>query len=302
MQVNFKFHTETIGYGVSHGHHGEIFQGVMQRESEKPPQHVLVTLPCQHYRSHAVYRALPERQPLQIRPANKVKALRAARHTLTLLGATQGGGLLTIDSNIPVGRGLGSSSADVVAAIRAIADACGRILDSKTIARLAVMAEAASDPLMFDEACVLFAQREGIVVDEFAFPLPPMNVLSIQDVSVCAGIDTVALPLPEYTRQETAAFAALLNRLRRGVLEGDLEQVAEVATASAHINQRFLKKQHLERIECIGRRHGALGIQVAHSGSVIGLLFRKEDGHGAFLAQRELGAYLGNTVELSLFG
>jgi uncharacterized protein involved in propanediol utilization len=302
MCVNFKYHTKLIGYGCSHGHHGEIFQGIVLQGCDNRPRAVLVTLPCPWYRSRAIYHVLPEQQPLQVRPANKVKAKRAAQHTLALLGVEHLGGRLAIDSNIPVGRGLGSSSADVIAAIHAVANALGKTLSLQTIARLAVQAEAASDPLMYTESSILFAQREGVVAEQFSAPLPPMDVLSIQDVSACAGIDTVALALPDYTGQETVAFSTLLNRLRQSVLDGDAEQVAAVASASAHINQRFLNKPYLEEIERIGRRHGALGAQVAHSGTVIGLLFRKGDREGALSARSELSGCLGNAVELHFFG
>ncbi|WP_194270215.1 GHMP family kinase ATP-binding protein [Candidatus Methylospira mobilis] len=300
MQVKFKPHTEIVGYGYSQGHHGEIFQGVTLQGGKKRPQPVLVTLPCPRYRSTAVYHGLPQ-QSLQILPSNKTKALRAALHTLALLGVSRLGGWLSIDSNIPVGRGLGSSSADVIAAIRAVANAFGKTLPPQTIARLAVQAEAASDSLMFDDACVLFAQREGVAVERFSAPLPPMDILSIQYISESASIDTIALPLPEYSTQEAVEFAALLNRLRQCVLERDPGQVAAVASASARINQLFLHKPHLEEIECIGRSYGALGVQVAHSGSVIGLLFSKGDREGAISARYELGAYLGSAVELRLF-
>jgi len=249
----------------------------------------------------AVYHGLPQQQTLQISPPNKTKALQAALHTLALLGISNSGGGLSIDSNIPVGRGLGSSSADVVAAIRAVANAYGKTLPPQTIARLAVRAEAASDPLMYDDACVLFAQREGVAVERFSAPLPPMDILSIQYISESAGIDTIALPLPEYSTQEAVEFASLLHRLRQCVLERDPERVAAIASASAHINQLFLYKPHLEEIERIGCAYGALGVQVAHSGSVIGLLFSKGDREGALSARYELGAYLGSDVELHLF-
>ncbi|WP_162240362.1 hypothetical protein [Nocardia arizonensis] len=46
-----------------------------------------------------------------------------------------------------------------------------------------------------------------------------------------------------------------------------------MATASARLNQRFLEKPELETLVEIAAEHGAAGVQVAHSGSVAGVLF-----------------------------
>lgn len=53
--------------------------------------------------------------------------------------------------------------------------------------------------------------------------------------------------------------------------------LGRVATASARINERFLPKPRLTEIEAIGDRFGAIGVQVAHSGTVVGLMFDGRD-------------------------
>ncbi|MDD5037585.1 MAG: hypothetical protein PHE55_22890 [Methylococcaceae bacterium] len=273
------------GYGLSQGHHGEILQGVVELEGGL--QRVLLTLPCIKYRSIACF--IPQAEPmLEVRPKGLHKARQAALGALALLGFPDMGGLLTIDSNIPCRQGLGSSTADVIAVIRAIADAFGRVLTPEIIARLAVSTESASDALMFEDAAVLFAQRQGIVVERFHTRLPAMEILSIRDEANGDGVDTLAYPPPVYDWQEIGEFRYLIDRLRQGILDGDAEAIGHVATASARINQRFLNKPHLEEIEAIGRRYGALGIQVAHSGTAMGLLFRQGDSE----AMRKTQAHL----------
>jgi len=46
-----------------------------------------------------------------------------------------------------------------------------------------------------------------------------------------------------------------------------------VATASARINQRYLPKPQLELLIRICQQHRGCGVQVAHSGTVAGLIF-----------------------------
>ena len=112
--------TRSIGLAIAIGHHGELIQGVF--EGEKARLHrVLVTLPALRLKSEARFET-SEITNLTVDPAHKAKAAAAARLTLDLLKTTDGG-TLSIKSSIPVGRGYGSSTADVVAAIRAVSSA-----------------------------------------------------------------------------------------------------------------------------------------------------------------------------------
>ncbi|MEW6039294.1 MAG: hypothetical protein AB1648_13755 [Pseudomonadota bacterium] len=279
-------HILPMGRGESDGHHGEILQGALP-SARGTPRPILVTLPCRSYR--VVARFFPAAgSRLQTLPGPRPKAARAALLTLSCLGFSGIGGLLILTGDIPHGHGLGSSTADVTAAIRAIAHACGRSLAPERIARLAVHAEAASDPLMFDGAALVFAQREGVVVERFDKPLPPMELLSVRDPANGRGIDTLGGAARHYDRRETARCEALLEKLRDGIGRGDAGLIGSVATASARLNQRFVPKPRLDELEALGRHHGAIGIQVAHSGTVMGLLFAPGQREAVREAMRQL--------------
>jgi uncharacterized protein involved in propanediol utilization len=141
-------------------HHGEILQGAFHAGGHI--QRGLVSLPCKLYRSHAEFIA-EAGTPVTVLPAWRTQARQAAELTVReiepLLGGRLGG-VLTVRSDAPLGRGFGSSTSDVLAAIRAVADAFSISFPCDTVARLAVLAETASDSLMFERA-VLFAHREG---------------------------------------------------------------------------------------------------------------------------------------------
>ncbi|MGW4567694.1 GHMP family kinase ATP-binding protein [Streptomyces sp. NPDC004561] len=286
--------TGRAGRASAPTHHGEILQGVFRHRGGL--RRGLVTLPC---RMHAV-RA--EFTPdgggaVTVSPPWKKKARRAAELALTALGIPAGGHLVLSD-DVPVGRGFGSSTADVVAAIGAVRDAFTRPLPREEVARLAVRAEQASDAVMFTGATVLFAHREGEVIEDFGAPLPPLRILGFGSgvgAGTGAGVDTLALPPARYRPREIGRFAELRGALRQAVRDKDVVLLGEVATASTRINQEHLPIPRFERILAVAAEVGATGVQTAHSGDIAGLIFDPADpdtdtrtAHGAKLL-RDIG-------------
>jgi uncharacterized protein involved in propanediol utilization len=209
---------------------------------------------------------------LEVTPAWKKKAERAALLALDAIGAPAAG-RLEMECAVATGVGLGSSTCDVVAAIRAVGDAHGVKLEAGDVARLAIEAEGAADPIMFDEV-VLFAQRRGCVLESFGEWVPRYTVVSIDtDAAGAGGIDTLGLAIPSYTRAELGAFERLVLRAREAFRERDARAIAAIATASARLNQRFLPMRKFHEICALAEAYDALGVQISHSGTVAGILF-----------------------------
>jgi uncharacterized protein involved in propanediol utilization len=252
------------------GHHGEILQGVFE-DADGRVHRALVTLRCPLFVSRASFVA-GGRLPVAVRPAAKRKAVRAAALTLQHLGCEEGG-TLTIDTHAFEGWGLGSSTSDVTAAILAVGRALGAELAPADVARLAVMAEGAVDSLMFDGDPMLFAHREGAVLERFEKALPPLAVLGLNPAPELPGLNTIDfLPAP-YLPSDVLVFEDLRAQLRRAIAVQDAALLGHVATESARINQRYLSVPHFETLLRIARLTDAVGVQVAHSGRVVGLLF-----------------------------
>ena len=262
-----------VGRGSCIGHHGEIFQGVYVNDSGRL-QRGLVSLMSPVFRAEATFYPDTNRDVV-VSPGWKAKAAHAARLTLEYCMAASSGGRLTIKNNIPAGWGLGSSTSDVTASIRAVSDALGINISPKAVADLAVRAETACDSVMFTDRAVLFAQRKGVVLEEFSDQLPPIEVLGFNTDP--AGYDTLSAPPAHYTWWEIEAFRPLIGLLRKAVITQDPALVGSVASASARINQRHLPKPHFDRLEKLSAKVGAVGLQVAHSGTVVGLIFDPAD-------------------------
>lgn len=260
---------ERPGTGRAGAHHGELIQGVFQDERGRLHRG-LVTLPLNHMSSLAIFQ-IADRQGVSVVPSGKMKAAKAALLTLRHLDGHHLGGLLTVESEIPVGHGYGSSTADVVASIRAVADAFEIELRPSVISRLAVEAERASDAIAFEDQAVLFAQREGMVIEHFGDALPPIWVIGFK-ANDGQLVDTLALPPARYSSEEIQTFAMLRGLAARSIKYQDPHLLGQAATLSAKISQRHLAKAQFATALGIANKFGACGVQVAHSGSLIGII------------------------------
>lgn len=280
--------TDRLGQARAPVHHGEIIQGAFRVAGRI--RRGLVTIPCDLYHSSASFAPAAGRT-VTVSPAWRTKAQRAAR--LAAREVEQRidghcGGRLEIVSNVPLCHGLGSSTSDVLASIWAVANAFDVRFARETVARLAVRAETASDPLMFDRSAVLFAHREGEQIEDFGAPLPPVHVLGF---SRGKPVDTVSYRPARYTDRELDRFDQLRVMTRQAIASQDAALLGEVATASARINQTRLPIPHLDSVCALAAETGALGVHTAHSGSVVGLLFDQHDSelqHRVELAQKLL--------------
>lgn len=165
---------------------------------------------------------------------------------------------MRITGDIPVGLGMGSSSSDVVAVVRAVADSYGTRLPPETIARLAVRAELACDPLMLDGRPVLFAQREGRVLEVLGRGLPPVVVVGCA-LGAGAPVDTLSLPVRAHDDGDVRACERLRVLLRQAVTTGDVALLGEVATASARRGQEVLCHPEFESLTDVAARFGVSG-------------------------------------------
>ncbi|CDZ41413.1 Propanediol utilization protein PduX [Neorhizobium galegae bv. officinalis] len=292
------------GHGRAIGHHGELIQGVFE-DCEGRLQRGLISLPCRDYKSRATL-TLEHERSLSVTPVDREKAKRAAKFVLDRFGPARAGGQLSISSNIPIGRGMGSSTADVLASIIAAFDSLDCQPSAQMVMEIAVAAEGACDSTLYSQLAVLFAQREGAIIESFKNSLPLLDVISV-DTTPDRIVDTLKFPPAEYVPSEIELFRVLRGMVREALGTVNIELLGKAATASAEINERFLPKPGLHEIKRIGDLHGAAGVQVAHSGTVVGLMFDPKQPSRAErleFAARQLGSLgfeptiIGTTSEL----
>jgi L-threonine kinase len=254
------------GQGLSNGTLGELVQGQTVAGED-----FLVTFPVAVW-SRA--RVVLNESGIVIGPAEKPKAKRMASLVLQRLGLTDVGASLEIHCGIPEGRGMASSTADIVATARAVCDATALTLEPGEIAELAIEIEP-SDGVMW-EGVVAFNHRQGRLLRQLG-ALPPMRILG---VDLGGSVDTIQFNRrpKDYTPAERRACQEALEQVALGIQHGSLRQLAEACTLSARIHQRVLPKPELADLISVVEAAGGVGVNVAHSGTVVGLLFPEGSG------------------------
>lgn len=163
-------------------------------------------------------------------------------------------------SGIPAGKGLGSSSADVLAALSACRQLWGGF-SREGLYRLAASVEP-TDPLLGGG---LFDSRRGIVLQEAALP---DHARLWWDADPGRTVDTLA---DAAGRPVDPDGPALLRRAAWALRRGDLAALSRAATESARRSQARLPRPGFEEAAALARRAGG-GVFVGHTGTVMGLL------------------------------
>jgi len=255
------------GVGVATSHAGEILQGALKRGAST--QRLLLSLPAPVLWSRAEVVPTPGRA-FSMHPSRSTKAYAGACRLLTHLRIERPDACVRLTTNIPAGKGCGSSTTDILATMRALLSFTGVHLDEEDLARLVVDVEEASDGSMLSRPA-LFRHREGIVEEYMPDAFPPMRVVVV-DAQPFAAIDTIGLPRPRYSHDQLSYFADLVAELRCAFRARNPFRLGAVATASARVSQEYLPKPHFDTFVNLVRRVGGYGVSVSHSGTVMAAL------------------------------
>ena len=249
--------------GVCFGTFGELLQGVLPDQGGR----FLVTLPIARY-STVRYVVMPQSTDLFVFPRGKSKVYRLAQMLLDYFQIDKGG-VLNVQSELLEGKGCASSSADMVAAARAICRAYRVELAPATLA--AMMAEIEpSDGVMY-HGIVSFYHCKGIL-RKWLGHVPRLTIVAVDEGG---QVDTVVFNkrLDVSAPEVLLRYECLLHAMEEAVINGDLATIGEIATQSALLNQQILPKAYLDLMLDLSRQYDALGVVVSHSGTCIGLLF-----------------------------
>ncbi|MDF3299503.1 GHMP family kinase ATP-binding protein [Streptomyces tropicalis] len=255
------------GTGHAFGTFGELLQGALPGADGD----FLVTFPLARWAT-AVFRPRPGGRDVHVVPPHKGKSRRVAETVLDALGVP-GGGLLELGGTLPEGKGMASSSADLVATVRAVGAAFGRSFTPAETEDLLRGVEPA-DGVMYDEI-VCFHHR-AVRLGRRLGTLPPLAVVAHDEGG---QVDTVAhnRSAAAVGAGERREYARLLDRLADAVAAGDLPAVGAVATRSAELNTARRARPGFARLHALAREVGGLGLVLAHSGTLLGVLLDADD-------------------------
>ncbi|HYG58960.1 MAG TPA: GHMP kinase [Symbiobacteriaceae bacterium] len=245
----------TRSIALAPGTWGELVQGVVDGN------HALVTCPVNLHACAVASAGQPGRwQGPSGRP-----------RTQAALDDIPGGGRVSIRSPLRPGAGMASSTADLCAAMAAASALAGLTLTPEQLFTRCLQQEP-TDGLMFPGIALVDHVRGSRV--ELLGPPPPLGIVGVDPGGVVqtAGFNSRADLIDANRRKEPAVREALAIA-RGAVAAGDGAALAAAATLSARAHQAILPNPLWERAEKLAPVCGALGINVAHSGTVIGFLF-----------------------------
>ena len=247
---------------------GELVQGILHGD------YFLISCPIDMYSSATV--AVTPGSGRVSAPVDAPKSRQAVSLTLSHFGRDDLDAQLSLSSPLPRGKGMASSTADVSAAIAAAAAALGTNVDiSPTeIARLALQIEP-SDGTMLPGIAML-DHKQGNIVKTLGSP-PPMRVVVLD---FGGDVDTLAfngVNRDGALNRLQPDFEEALRLVEQGIRSSCAADIGASASLSAVANQQLLYKPQLETVMRLADDVGAVGVNAAHSGTVLGMLFEDDN-------------------------
>jgi len=256
------------GTGQCCGSFGELLQGVLPNGHKFLVNCRIRNRSTIRLRLTEPYYA-PEKEAMIARTHERFpKTYKALRNLLADLGRRDDC-LFELESDIPIGKGLSSSTADMVAGIRALTEALAVKFKGDYIGRVISEIEP-NDGLHFDNTSA-YLHAEGRLIANFDW-VPPFRILGLDEGGTC---DTVAFNLRRIalTSRQQSHYQVMLDTLSAALEARDLRTVASIATESATLWQAVYPKVDFGRVCDVAQSLGALGVLNTHSGTFLGILF-----------------------------
>jgi len=207
------------------------------------------------------------------------KTAKAVKTAIERLGGAAGINI-DIKSELPHGKGMASSTADIAAAVFATRSALHRDISTEELAEIALSIEP-TDGIFFD-GIVIYDHRGGKRFERVG-DAPPLEILVLEPPE---SVDTVTFNKGKSAlgMVEESLVGEALEMAVAAIRSCDIKLLGEAATMSALLNQKILPKAVLGDVIDVCRRKGGVGVNIAHSGSVMGMM--TEVGSGERLFER----------------
>ncbi|CUH94018.1 hypothetical protein P22_0080 [Propionispora sp. 2/2-37] len=195
----------------------------------------------------------------------------AIERTFAYLGRKRPDCRIKVVSELLTGKGMASSSADISAACQAAALWAGVEITVDEIADIALAIEPTD--AVFYPGIVMFDHLQGRVRRQLGRP-PHINI-ALFDTG--GEIDTLEFnrrkDLHSLNSNKEEKIIEAVNQVVKGIASGNPELIGSGATLSALANQPILYKEYLEEVISVSKAYGAFGVNVAHSGTIVGILY-----------------------------
>lgn len=176
---------------------------------------------------------------------------------------------IEINSDIPYGKGMASSTADLSALYYCLLKMFDKKFNEEELKNNCINVEP-TDSIIFDKM-TLFDYKMGSIVNKLGGYFE-YNILAFEGRNTVDTIEFNNKNLPNLSNVDD-----LLPTLRQAVKEKNLEKLSFVSTESIIRNQKRLNYDWIEKVIEIKNNTNGLGIIGAHSGSVLGIIYDDEE-------------------------
>ena len=244
---------------------GEFLQGSINGQS------FLVTCPINRY-SYALSNVThPFSQHYCALQPKSAKARELVQRLLQKNNKNQACPPVYVRSDIIQGKGMASSSADISVTAMATALAMNYDLSLKELEQICLSVEPTD--ASFYQGVTQFDYIKGTISQPLGM-CPPLKILVFDEGG---SIDTISfnqqVDLQTKILEKESIIEESLDLFKRGLNTHDINLIGQATTLSAFGNQRILYKPNLYDFHDIGNYYNSVGTIIAHSGTIMGLLF-----------------------------
>ena len=255
------------GSAISPGTCGELVQGTLDNINFH------ITCPVNCFTKITVEIMNDNQEFIYINEPKRKKVLQAVLKTMVYLTGKKYSALVTVNSQLPVSKGMASSTADISAACLATARALNCEISPHEVGKISLSIEP-SDGLFFP-GIVAFDHVKGNYYQDIGEAID----IDLLVYDFGGEIDTIVFnqrpDLHEKNYINEPEIKKALNLVEKGIKTNNPHLVAQGASISALANQNIIYKPQLKEIIELIQKAGAYGINTAHSGTLIGILLNK---------------------------
>lgn len=204
-------------------------------------------------------------------PLNKTKALQVLELLKENLGLPWLGGKVEFFQQLPEGKGMASSTADITAVAAAALIALGEDPGPERLAQFALQIEP-SDSVMFPGITEI-EHVQGHNHHVLGSSIPALFLALDWGGTIDTRVFNARPDLAEHYRRSEPEIRRAYNLAREGIEQADLEKLAEAGTISARCNLEINHKSMFESFLAWVRQKGGLGVVTAHSGTLLAGVF-----------------------------
>ena len=176
---------------------------------------------------------------------------------------------IEVDSTLPIAKGMASSTADIAATAVAAAHHLGHSLDETTLAALCVALEP-TDSTLFRQLTLFDHHHAGTQIA--CATAPHFDLLVLESPVILRTADYHRLPREAALKAHAGELQQAWEKVQTACTRQAASLLGEAATLSAIASQALLPKPGFAALMALVESCDLYGLNVAHSGSVVGLM------------------------------